>query len=163
MFNSALRADFTPRDFIHLWCPHWWTCGAGAMCTAFSALGLTSALQTLSRAIDSFWLHHFVRQSWNNLKCLSKMKWNQRSATDSSHLTMRQSAADRSKWFQIIPKSTATFAKRCKCWLGASNLDPTPTAGQVLIVTSILAWNNLLNSTTLTFYHFTARSTAHTF
>lgn len=56
MFNVAFLAYFTPRDFIHI-DEH---VGAGAMCTAFSALGLTSVLQTLARVIDSHRLHHFV-------------------------------------------------------------------------------------------------------
>lgn len=141
--------------------------GAGAMCTAFSTLALTSALQTWSRVIDSHRLHHFVRWGWNNLKCLSKMKWNRRPCNASRYFPHRETKCGWLfkmilKWLQI---NHNLLQRKKRASVGSALLTSIlpHTPGQISIVTSILAQNNLLNSTTLTFYHFTARSAAHTF
>lgn len=161
----SFTTDFTLADFIHLWSPHWRARGlSGAMCsTAFRAPALTSALKTISRVIDSRWLHHFVRQSWNNLKCFSEIKWNRRWATSSPRRDQLQMII--TKWFQIIPNQLQPLQKTMQMLAPRlrSQSCPPQTAGRVLIVTGILARNNLLNSTTSTFYRFAARSTAHTF
>lgn len=128
-------------------CFHYFTplldMGPLAMCSAFSIVAFTSELQMPSRVID-----HSLRWNRNNVKTLindGQRNW-----------PLQQSLlqCNQSHMINCIP-SLITSAWRAKI---ALILDPIPDPRQVLIVTSALDQNNLLNSTTLTLF-FTVRST----